>query len=98
MEQYQIVCSTQDALRDCLIFVSQIPFAPRSKNKTLIFMILGWRKSQTLFHAPKTLRLGSFYAIVDPDGSQTTLSRALLGADFGPVGRNQHPARLRERT
>ena len=37
-------------------------------------------------------------AIVDPDGNQTIFSRALLDADFGPVGRNQHPARLRERT
>jgi len=36
-------------------------------------------------------------AIVHPDGNQTILSRALLDADFGPVGRNQHPARLRER-
>ena len=37
-------------------------------------------------------------AIVHSDGNQTIFSRALLDADFGPVGRNQHPARLRERT
>ena len=37
-------------------------------------------------------------AIVHSDGDQTIFSRALLDADFGPVGRNQHPARLRERT
>ena len=30
--------------------------------------------------------------------NQTIFSRALLDADFGPVGRKQHPARLRERT
>jgi len=36
-------------------------------------------------------------AIVDPDGNGTILSRALLDVDFGPLGRNQHPARLRER-
>ena len=38
------------------------------------------------------------YAIVHPDGNQTIFSRALMDADFGPLGRNQHPARLRERT
>ena len=32
-----------------------------------------------------------FPAIVDADGNQTILSRS-------PLGRNQHPARLRERT
>ena len=37
-------------------------------------------------------------AIVDPDGDQTIFSRTLLDADFGPLGRNQHPATLRERT
>ena len=30
--------------------------------------------------------------------NQTIFSPALLDADFGPLGRNQHPARLRERT
>ena len=37
-------------------------------------------------------------AIVHPDGNGTIFSRALLDADFGPLGQNQHPARLRERT
>ena len=38
----------------------------------------------------KTKFLLILLAIVDPDGNQTIFSRA--------VGRNQHPARLRERT
>ena len=45
------------------------------------------------FHLSLNLR-----AIGDPNGDQTIFSRALLDADFGPLGRNQHPARLRERT
>ena len=36
--------------------------------------------------------------IVHPDGNETMFSRVLLDADFGPVGQNQHPARLWERT
>ena len=37
-------------------------------------------------------------AILDPDGNRTVLSCALLDADFSPLARNQHPARLLERT
>ena len=51
------------------------------------------------YNVPQNLHLNLILlAIVHPDRNQTILSRALLDADFGPVGRNQHPARLRERT
>ena len=53
----------------------------------------GWHNVPQNFHLNLILR-----AIVHPDGNQTIFSRALLDADFGPVGRNQHPARQRERT
>ena len=53
----------------------------------------GWHAVAQSFHLNLIL-----LAIVHPDGNRTILSRAFLDADFGPVGRNQHPARLRERT
>ena len=53
----------------------------------------GWHNVPQNFHLNLIL-----LAIEHPDGNPTILSRALLDADFGPVGRNQHPARLRERT
>jgi len=53
----------------------------------------GWHNVPQNFHLGLIL-----LAIVDPDDNQTIFSRALLDADFGQVGRNQHPARLRERT
>ena len=53
----------------------------------------GWHNVPQNFHLNLIL-----LAIVHPDGNRTIFSRALLDADFGPVGRNQHPARLRERT
>ena len=46
---------------------------------------------------PQNFHLGLILlAAVYSDGNRTIFSRALLDADFGPVGRNQHPARLRE--
>ena len=53
----------------------------------------GWHNVPQNFHLNLILLV-----IVHPDGNRTIFSRALLDADFGPVGRNQHPARLRERT
>ena len=41
----------------------------------------GWHNVPQNFHLSLIL-----LAIVHPDGNQTTLSRALLDADFGPVG------------
>ena len=50
-------------------------------------------------NVPQNFRLNlNLRAIVHRDGNQTIFSRALLDADFGPQDRNQHPARLRERT
>ena len=60
------------------------------KNKLLLIF------SHVMLHLPPN-SLFYLLATADPDGNRTILSRALLDADFGPVGRNQHPARLRER-
>ena len=65
--------------------VKQILFNPNRAG--------GWHNVPQKFHLNLIL-----LAILHPDGNQTIFSRALLDADFGPVGRNQHPARLRERT
>ena len=51
----------------------------------------GWHNVPQDFHLNLIL-----LAIVDPDGNQTILSRALLDANFGPLGRNQHPTRRRK--
>ena len=48
----------------------------------------GWHNVPQNFHLNLIL-----LTIVHPDGNRTMLSRALLDADFGPVGRNQHSAR-----
>ena len=61
------------------------------KDSSLIWP--GWHNVPQEIHLSLIL-----LAIVYPDGNRTIFSRALLDADFGLVGRNQHPARLRERT
>ena len=48
----------------------------------------GWHNMPQKFHLNLIL-----LAIVHRDGDQTIFSHALLDADFGPLGRNQHPAR-----
>ena len=74
---------------------------PRPIRVNDIYNDTGWFKIRPFFRPkiPKNdpIRL-LLLAAVDPDGNQAIFSRALLDADFGPVGRNQHPARLRERT
>ena len=69
-----------------------------SKNCTTVLSFVP-KRSGGWHNVPQENHLSLILlAIVHPDGNRAILSRALLDADFGPVGRNQHPARLRERT